>query len=48
MIAKSQKFTDQALVMSQFAERQREMVPSLDNNNSPLVFSAIMAFENCA
>ena len=43
------KFTDQVLLKSQFAQRQREMAPLLDDNNSPLVFSAIMDFvKNCA
>ena len=37
-----QRFTDQALLKSEFAQRQREMASSLDNNNSPLVFSALM------
>ena len=49
MIVKSTKFTDQALLKSQFPQRQREMASSLDDDNSPLVFSPIMTFvKNCA
>ena len=49
MIVKSTKFTDQALLKSQSPQRQREMASSLDDDNSPLVFSPIMTFvKNCA
>ena len=39
-----QELTDQALLKSEFAQRQRETVASVDDANSPLVFSPIMTF----
>ena len=39
-----QKFIDQALLKSQFAQGQGETASSVDDDNSPLVFSTIMAF----